>query len=188
MTQRVKQFAIIDEQINALTSRWLALDHIAAEQWFRNIDYYRLSGYWYPYREIDGPRSTGSLKTGGPSRSSIHTSDTAVPCRFRAPATWPKPAVHTGLTPIILRTTLWALNARYIDSKKPPARMLHCVTREPSARRKKTVLVRHRMTAENTGNFVLSRSGRWYQKPALTNLLGLVNAGFVWWALPGSNR
>lgn len=53
VTQPVKPFSTIDEQINILTSRGLALDHSVAGQWLRNVGYYRLSGYWYPYREID---------------------------------------------------------------------------------------------------------------------------------------
>lgn len=53
VTQPVKPFLTIDEQIEVLTSRRLALDHAVADQWLRNVGYYRLSGYWYPYREID---------------------------------------------------------------------------------------------------------------------------------------
>ena len=53
MAKPVKRFSTIDEQINVLTSRGLALDHAVADQWLRNVGYYRLSGYWYPYREID---------------------------------------------------------------------------------------------------------------------------------------
>lgn len=52
MTQSVKPFASIDEQIDLLASRGLALDRAVVEQWLRSVGYYRLSGYWYPYREI----------------------------------------------------------------------------------------------------------------------------------------
>ncbi len=51
-TKPVKPFATIDEQIDVPASRGLVLDRATAEQWPRNVVYYRLSGYWYPYREI----------------------------------------------------------------------------------------------------------------------------------------
>lgn len=53
MTQPVKPFATIDEQIDVLASRGLTLDKTEAEQWLRSVGYYRLSGHWYPYREVD---------------------------------------------------------------------------------------------------------------------------------------
>lgn len=56
VTKPVKPFATIDEQIDVLASRGLVLDRTIAEQWLRNIGYYRLSGYWYPYREISDPQ------------------------------------------------------------------------------------------------------------------------------------
>lgn len=52
MTQPLKPFASIDEQIDVLASRGLGLDRAVAEQWLRSVGYYRLSGYWYPYREF----------------------------------------------------------------------------------------------------------------------------------------
>ncbi len=55
VTQPVKPFASIDEQVDVLASRGLALDRTVAEQWLRSVGYYRLSGYWYPYREIGDP-------------------------------------------------------------------------------------------------------------------------------------
>ncbi|WP_431711991.1 Abi family protein [Glutamicibacter uratoxydans] len=61
MTHRVKPFTTIDEQINALTLRGLTLDHAVAGQWLRNIGYYRLSGYWYPYHKIDDGQNRGRL-------------------------------------------------------------------------------------------------------------------------------
>lgn len=47
---RTKPFATIDDQIRLLRSRGLALDTATAAQWLRSVGYYRLSGYWYPYR------------------------------------------------------------------------------------------------------------------------------------------
>lgn len=61
MTQPVKPFANIEEQIGILESRGLSLDRTIAEQWLRSVAYYRLSGYWYPYRELANPPSLGRL-------------------------------------------------------------------------------------------------------------------------------
>lgn len=57
----VKPFTTIDEQIDILASRGLALDRVTAGQWLRSIGYYRLSGYWYPYREIGDPHRRDRL-------------------------------------------------------------------------------------------------------------------------------
>lgn len=51
MAQPVKPFATIDEQIDVLITRGLVLDRKAAAQWLKSVGYYRLSGYWYPYRQ-----------------------------------------------------------------------------------------------------------------------------------------
>lgn len=50
MAQPVKPFATIDEQIDVLVTRGLGLDRAVAAQWLKSVGYYRLSGYWYPYR------------------------------------------------------------------------------------------------------------------------------------------
>lgn len=52
MTPLLKPFATIDEQIDVLVSRGLILKRPDAQQWLRNVSYYRLSGYWYPYRKL----------------------------------------------------------------------------------------------------------------------------------------
>lgn len=46
----VKPFKSIEEQVDLLASRGLALNRDEAARWLRNVGYYRLSGYWYPYR------------------------------------------------------------------------------------------------------------------------------------------
>lgn len=61
MTHQVKPFTTIEEQINILVSRGLALDHAVADQWLRNIGYYRLSGYLYPYRATTDPQNIERL-------------------------------------------------------------------------------------------------------------------------------
>lgn len=46
----VKPFKTIDEQVELLAARGLVLEKDEAARWLRNVGYYRLSGYWYPYR------------------------------------------------------------------------------------------------------------------------------------------
>lgn len=52
MTLPVKPFATIDEQMDIFVARGLVLDRALAAQWLRSVGYYRLSGYWYPYRQL----------------------------------------------------------------------------------------------------------------------------------------
>ncbi|MHA3683169.1 Abi family protein [Leucobacter sp. HY1908] len=54
MTKPLKSFASIDEQIDVLSARGLTLERDIAKQWLQSVGYYRLSGYWYPYREMGG--------------------------------------------------------------------------------------------------------------------------------------
>ena len=46
----LKPATIIDQQIEILRERGMALDESLARQWLANVSYYRLSGYWYSYR------------------------------------------------------------------------------------------------------------------------------------------
>lgn len=48
----LKPATIIDQQIEILRERGMALDESRARQWFANVFYYRLSGYWYSYRVL----------------------------------------------------------------------------------------------------------------------------------------
>ncbi|MFI2589845.1 Abi family protein [Rhodococcus erythropolis] len=49
-----KPFLSIEDQISLLSSRGMVIDsREEAAQWLRAIGYYRLSGYWYPFREVD---------------------------------------------------------------------------------------------------------------------------------------
>ena len=55
-----KPYLTVGEQLDVLESRGLDLGcRGAAEAWLRRVGYYRLSGYWYPFREsrkrADGP-------------------------------------------------------------------------------------------------------------------------------------
>lgn len=51
MDEHVKDPTTIDEQIHILSERGMNVDIDLARQWLRSVSYYRLSGYWYPYRE-----------------------------------------------------------------------------------------------------------------------------------------
>lgn len=48
-----KPHLTVDEQVELLRSRRLVIDdRQAAARWLRMVGYYRLSGYWYPYRQL----------------------------------------------------------------------------------------------------------------------------------------
>ena len=51
-----KPWQSYEEQLDLLTSRGLAVtDHLKALEYLQRIGYYRLSGYWFPFRERSGP-------------------------------------------------------------------------------------------------------------------------------------
>ena len=50
MEAQVKQPTTLEEQLELLSKRGMSLDKPLALQWLSNVSYYRLSGYWYPYR------------------------------------------------------------------------------------------------------------------------------------------
>lgn len=52
MSASVKPFTSISDQIAILSGRGLVLDPAVAQQWLEAVGYYRLSGYWYPYRQL----------------------------------------------------------------------------------------------------------------------------------------
>ena len=49
-----KPFTDIADQISILQGRGMQVEPELAATWFSNVGYYRLSGYWYVYREADG--------------------------------------------------------------------------------------------------------------------------------------
>lgn len=54
-----KPFLPVEQQLDLLESRGLELgDRAEAGEWLRRVGYYRLSGYWYPFRE-SRPRENG---------------------------------------------------------------------------------------------------------------------------------
>jgi abortive infection bacteriophage resistance protein len=53
MTAQVKPWKSIDEQVEILHSRGLQIDDgERAKRYLRRLGYYRLSGYWYPFRQF----------------------------------------------------------------------------------------------------------------------------------------
>ncbi len=50
MMQPIKPATTIAQQIRLLTDRGMTVDERQASQWLSQVHYYRLSGYWYPYR------------------------------------------------------------------------------------------------------------------------------------------
>lgn len=52
MDEQVKDPTTVDEQIHILSERGMQVDIDLARQWLRSVSYYRLSGYWYPYRAL----------------------------------------------------------------------------------------------------------------------------------------
>lgn len=59
----VKAFGTIDQQVDLLAARGLVLNKNEAARWLRNVGYYRLSGYWYPYRLETGQSGDTRLST-----------------------------------------------------------------------------------------------------------------------------
>lgn len=48
----LKEFKTIDEQLQLLIDRGMAVDAKSARRWLELVGYYRLSGYSYPYRQF----------------------------------------------------------------------------------------------------------------------------------------
>lgn len=53
MSRPLKPYASISELIELLQRRGMTVDADLAQQWLMAVGYYRLSGYWYVYRELD---------------------------------------------------------------------------------------------------------------------------------------
>lgn len=62
MVSYSKPYLTFDEQIDLLEERGLVLDRGRALEAVAHIGYYRLSGYWYPYRQIDTASSTAQAR------------------------------------------------------------------------------------------------------------------------------
>lgn len=60
----VKPWLSIQDQITLLQGRGMFIpDTATAAEWLSTVGYYRLSGYWYPFREIDTTGQTRRLST-----------------------------------------------------------------------------------------------------------------------------
>lgn len=60
MARPVKPYLQVSAQIGVLAGRGLILDQSVAAQWLTAVGYYRLSGYWYPWREFVAGQRTRS--------------------------------------------------------------------------------------------------------------------------------
>lgn len=64
MTRLLKCYATLDVHLNKLEQRGMALVPEFASQWLRSVGYYRLSGYWYPFRELSCGGRTDNFAVG----------------------------------------------------------------------------------------------------------------------------
>ena len=64
MTRPVKPYGSLDEHLAKLEQRGMGLDRVFAAQWLGSVGYYRLSGYWYPYRVLNGNQRGDSFEAG----------------------------------------------------------------------------------------------------------------------------
>lgn len=56
MEGTVKEYRTYDQQVQLLAQRGMQVgDHIDAVATLQRVNYYRLSGYWYPFRRLVGP-------------------------------------------------------------------------------------------------------------------------------------
>ncbi|MGR7921232.1 Abi family protein [Zobellella denitrificans] len=61
MAQPPKQWKSFDEQLALLQQRGLLVDNPdAAKRYLERLGYYRLSGYWYPFRQLAPEQDSGS--------------------------------------------------------------------------------------------------------------------------------
>ncbi|MFI5691313.1 Abi family protein [Kribbella sp. NPDC051586] len=72
MTSYVKPHLSFDAQVQLLQSRGMVIDDpAAAAQLLSAIGYYRLSGYWYPYRRQLGPRQRDDQFVAGTNFATV---------------------------------------------------------------------------------------------------------------------
>lgn len=53
----IKAPTTVDQQLATLSGRGMIIDEDQFRQWVANVSYYRLSGYWYPYRMLSTPKN-----------------------------------------------------------------------------------------------------------------------------------
>jgi len=88
--QAAKQFKTYEEQVKLLVARGMNVgDQAAAAEQLEKVNYYRLSGYWYPFRKLGTTRGDPGRATSSrappftTSRSSTHSTRTSAPRRSR---------------------------------------------------------------------------------------------------------
>lgn len=64
MSRPVKPYKPQDDLIAGLETRGMTVQRELAAQWLANVGYYRLSGYWYPYRQFAGARRVDPFVPG----------------------------------------------------------------------------------------------------------------------------
>lgn len=64
MSRPVKPYKPQDQLIARLETRGMTVQRELAAQWLAIVGYYRLSGYWYPYRRFAGPRRADAFVPG----------------------------------------------------------------------------------------------------------------------------
>jgi abortive infection bacteriophage resistance protein len=59
-----KPHLTLDQQAELLAGRGMQLDQAEAVRWLSMVGYYRLSGYWYPYRQRTAAGRADEFETG----------------------------------------------------------------------------------------------------------------------------
>ncbi len=73
MKEYTKPWQSYEEQLEQLISRGLEVtDHAKALEHLARIGYYRLSGYWFPFREREGSQVTDQFKTGASFENAVN--------------------------------------------------------------------------------------------------------------------
>lgn len=52
MIRPIKPYETLESHLSKIQQRGMVVDLDSPDQWLTNVGYYRLSGYWYPYREL----------------------------------------------------------------------------------------------------------------------------------------
>lgn len=64
MTRPIKPYGSLQEHLDKLEQRGMELDRGFAAQWLGSVGYYRLSGYWYPFRQLTAGRREDTFVDG----------------------------------------------------------------------------------------------------------------------------
>ena len=67
MSKQLKPYLPTASLLTMLADRGMTIEPEFGAQWLNSVGYYRLSGYWYSYREIDpsgGPKRLDTFRSG----------------------------------------------------------------------------------------------------------------------------